>query len=137
MERRGIRTERGDINRAIEVKNSELRQLRARINKVKDWLYSVPIANAPTLIDMMNGAAGGEYLKSHWKRIADLKVRAKVLVFLVHNNIGDIEQLARKVDWMHRRQYEVSNRIKEIDRRTGTLKTHLTQVGIRKNNAAV
>jgi len=38
MERRGIRTERGDINREIEVTNQKLRQLKARINKLTVWL---------------------------------------------------------------------------------------------------
>ena len=33
MEKRGIRTERGDINREIEVSNQRLRQLKARLVK--------------------------------------------------------------------------------------------------------
>jgi len=35
MEQRGIRTERGNINREIAVTNSLLRQLRVRHNKLK------------------------------------------------------------------------------------------------------
>ncbi len=38
MEKRGIRTGRGDLNREIEVTNQKLRQLKARISKLQDWL---------------------------------------------------------------------------------------------------
>ena len=38
MEKRGIRTERGNINREIEVTNQRLRQLKARISKLQNWL---------------------------------------------------------------------------------------------------
>ena len=38
MEKRGIRTERGDLNREIEVTNQKLRQLKARIAKLQKWL---------------------------------------------------------------------------------------------------
>ena len=137
MERRGIRTKRGDINLAIEVNNRELRQLRARIQKVKDWLYSAPVTHAPTLIEMMNSTSGGEKLKSQWKKIADLKTRAKALIFLQENGIGNVEQLADKVTHMHKRQYDVANRIKAIDRRNATLTEHLANVDIRKQHMAV
>ena len=38
MEKRGIRTERGDLNHEIEVINQKLRQLKARISKLQKWL---------------------------------------------------------------------------------------------------
>ena len=38
MEKRGIRTGRGDLNREIEVTNQKLRQLKARISKLQNWL---------------------------------------------------------------------------------------------------
>ena len=37
MEKRGIRTGRGDLNREIEVTNQKLRQLKARISKLQNW----------------------------------------------------------------------------------------------------
>lgn len=38
MEKCGIRTERSDFNREIEVTNQKLRQLKARISKLQNWL---------------------------------------------------------------------------------------------------
>jgi len=34
----GIRTGRGDLNREIEVTNQKLRQLKAHVSKLQDWL---------------------------------------------------------------------------------------------------
>ena len=52
MEKRGIRTERGDLNREIEVTNQRLRQLKARISKLQDWLKEEQEnTESPTLAD--------------------------------------------------------------------------------------
>lgn len=125
MERRGIATERGEHNRSVEVTNTELRQLRARIKKLKNWLYAQPLENGPTLTDMMKGISSGENLKSRWKKIADLKTAAKVLTFLQANGITDVEQLAGKVKEIHERIYEVSKNIKDNERRQGVVAGHL------------
>jgi hypothetical protein len=97
MERRGIRTEHGDINRSIAVTNQQLGQLRARINKLKNWIYAQPIQDAPSMVELMSAINGGQNLKSRWKKIADLKTRSKVLIFLQENNITDMGQLAETV----------------------------------------
>ena len=38
MEKRGIRTELGDINRAIEISNRKLRQIEEQLNELQGWL---------------------------------------------------------------------------------------------------
>lgn len=56
MEKRGIRTERGNLNREIGVSNQRLRQLKARISKLQNWLKD-EAANTepPTLADVIQG----------------------------------------------------------------------------------
>lgn len=125
MEQKGIATERGDHNREINDINKELRQVRARIRKCKDWLYSQSPKNTPTLVDMMNGLAGGENLKTNWQRIKSLKTSSKVLIFLQNNNITRVEQLADKVTQMHEEFYNVSNELKAVERRLKTISEHL------------
>jgi hypothetical protein len=90
----------------------------------------VPIVDAPSLVEMMRGTANGRNLKSRWEKIADLKTQAKVLMFLQENNISDVGQLADKVEMMHKQQYDVAKRIKEIDRRKTKLSEHLAQTEI-------
>ena len=137
MEKRGIRTERGDINREIAVTNNQLRQLRARINKAKRWVYSQPLTNAPSMIDMIQGIAGGKNLDSRWQKITDLKTRAKLLVFLQENNITDVSALADKITQLHHLQYDLAGTIKTEERRISTLNQHLAQVDIFRQHKAV
>jgi hypothetical protein len=78
MERKGIHTERGDINRAVEVTNNKLSQQMVRIKKAKDWLYVIPLQNAPTMIEMMNHIADAKNFTSRAKSIRNLQTQAKV-----------------------------------------------------------
>ena len=56
MEKRGIRTERSNLNREIEVTNQRLRQLKARIVKLQKWLKEETENTAPpTLADVIQG----------------------------------------------------------------------------------
>ena len=82
MERKGIRTEKGDYNRQVKNINKEIRQTKARIRKVKSWLFAQPITNPPSFIDVMNRIADAKNLISRWKKIASLQTRAQVLMFL-------------------------------------------------------
>ena len=127
MERRGIATDRGDINREIGVTNNQLRQLRARIRKAKDWLYAQPLENTPTMVSVMSNIADSKNLQTQWQRIRNLKSQANVLIFLQHNHITDMGQLVDKVTQVNESFYAVSNKTKEVERRLKTLAQHLTQ----------
>ena len=86
MEKRGIPTERGNLNREIEVTNQRLRQLKARISKLQNWLKD-EAANTepPTLADVIQGILSkrersGE--QSRYTTIHNLKAAANMLYFL-------------------------------------------------------
>ena len=52
MEKGGIRTGRGNLNRKIEVTNKRLRKLKARISKLQNWLREEQEnTGPPTLAD--------------------------------------------------------------------------------------
>ena len=70
MEKKGIKTDRGDINRQAEITNNQMRQMKARIKKAKDWLYTTPIQDAPSMLDMMSHIADGKQLESRWQKTA-------------------------------------------------------------------
>jgi hypothetical protein len=136
MEKRGIRTERGDRNREIGITNKELGQLRARITKAKNDLYALPIIDAPTMVSIMSHIADGKNLNTRYQKIANLKTQANVLIFLQQNNVFDMAQLVEKVEKMNTEFYEVSNNLKKIDRRLETLNTHLAQCDNLNRNRA-
>lgn len=134
MEKRGIVTERGNINREIEVTNQRLRQLKARISKLQNWLKE-ETANtaAPTLADYI-----GEILsrkakagKSHTSQsIYNLKDAANMLNFLTRNHIMDMAGLDEKFSSMLDAQFDILDNLKPIDRRLTTLKKHIEQADI-------
>ncbi len=85
MEKRGIRTERGDLNREIEVTNQRLRQLKARISKLQNWLKEEQEnTEPPTLADYIQGiltrkAQAGK--SGYSQSLYNLKDAAKMLTF--------------------------------------------------------
>jgi TolA-binding protein len=124
MERRGIRTERGDMNRAIEITNNEIRQLRARITKLEKWIAKESVKmEQPSLADVIT-----EILHRQGQSgLTRIRNAAEVLVFLQRNDIYDMEDLERKVDAMQGDVHRLLEDMKPLNRRIGTLKEHIRQ----------
>jgi hypothetical protein len=127
MERKGIRTERGDMNRKIEISNKKLRQLRARINHLKDWLKDEKETAPPTLADVLNEILSNGENKNRYRQIADLKLAAKMLIFIQQHNVTNITELRGAVGDFYGRQLALGDRLKPIERRIKTLDEHLRQ----------
>jgi len=127
MEKRGIETERGDLNRQIAFSNSEMRQLRARIIKTETWLTEQRGKMPPTLADTLAAILNPDAGRSRLKQIADLKLAARTLVFIQENHITDLPALADKVSAMLRGYDEANTQIKKLERRQKTLDKHLEQ----------
>ena len=137
MEKKGIATDRGSINREVISMNKELRQTMARIKKQKTWLFSQPLVNAPSLVDTMGAIADSKNLNTQWQRIKNLQTSAKVLIFLQNNDIGDFPQLVQKVTNVHTELKEVSENIKAMERRINTLSEHLAQWQLLNQHKAI
>jgi len=125
MEQKGIATDRGNHNRQVAITNNEIKQTKARIRNVKNWLYAQPLTNAPSMIDIMGGVAKGKDMERQWQRIKNLQTSAKVLNFLTSNNITDMDEFSNKVVRIHERLGEVAGEIQKAERRLGTLAEHL------------
>lgn len=137
MEKKGIRTDKGNINRAAAITNSQMGQLRARIRKAKDWLYSVPIQDAPSMIDMMTRIADGKNLENRWAKLRNLQTQAKVLVFIQRNNITDMAQLVRTIETINEKYKDIADKVQKAERRLDTLATHITMYETRTQHRAV
>ena len=137
MEQKGIRTEKGDYNRRVQSINNEMKQTKARIRKVKNWLYAQPLHNAPSLMDIMGGVAKGKNLKTDWQRVRNLQTQAQVLIFLQQNNIATVEDFADTVVTKHERLKVVTDDIKKAERRLEMLATHLAHAESNKTHKAV
>jgi hypothetical protein len=132
MEQKGIRTERGNKNREVDNINREIRQLKARLKKCKEWVYSQPIENPPSMMNVLTAISKGDELNTRWQKITDLKTRAKVLMFLGENHITDIPQLAEKINNVNNELSDVASMVKKIDRRLDSLDFLIKQTEIRK-----
>ena len=134
MEKRGIRTERGNLNREIEVTNQRLRQLKARISKLQNWLKEEAANTEPlTLADYIQDilrrkAQAGKSDVS--QSLYNLKDAANMLNFLTANKIMDMAGLDEKFFSMIGEQMDIRDKLKPIDRRLPVLKKHMEQADI-------
>ncbi|WP_313527636.1 MobQ family relaxase [Anaerotignum sp.] len=134
MEKRGIPTERGNLNREIEVTNQRLRQLKARIGKLQNWLKEERESTAPTtLADYIQNilsrkAQAGKSSVS--QSIYNLKDAANMLNFLQANQIMDMAGLDEKFSAMIGEQMDIRDKLKPIERRLPVLKKNMEQADI-------
>jgi len=122
MERRGIRTERGDINREIEVSNKQIRQLRARIIKLSDWLKTEAVnTKPPTLAEVITGILN----RQGQPGMSQLKAASQALIFLQENEIYNMAGLEQKIVSMYENVQRLRDDLKLVERRIKTLDEHL------------
>ena len=141
MEKRGIATERGNLNRRIEVTNQRLRQLKARIAKLQAWLKEEAVhAEPPALADVVTKilsqrAQAGK--SDRYQTIANLKAAAKMFNFLQENEIKDMAELEEKVKSMYAKQYDIRDKLKPMERRLKTLDEHIQQADMYMEHRAI
>jgi len=132
MEKRGITTERGNINRNIAVTNQHLRQLKARIAKLQTWLKEEAInSEPPTLADAITNILSQRTQvgkSDRYQSISNLKSASKMLNFLQENEITDMAGLEEKVKAMYRKQLDIRDKLKPVERRLKMLNEHIRQV---------
>jgi chromosome segregation ATPase len=127
MERKGIATEQGNTNREIAVTNKLIRQLRARINHLVDWLKEADAPTVPpTLMSIIQSIAKGGGQSDRYVRIPE-KTAARVLAFLRENDISTLPALRRKVYEMQNQLDDLRGSMKYIERRLTTLDEHIRQ----------
>jgi hypothetical protein len=130
MERRGIDTEQGDMNRIIEGINRCLRQLWEQIKSLKDRLKEAVTPTAPpALSDVIRGILDGHEQKSRYGQIADPNMAARVFNFLRENQITDMAGLREKVGEMYDRRLDMGGRLNRIDGRLHMLDEHIRHMG--------
>jgi chromosome segregation ATPase len=131
MEQRGIRTERGNRNREIADFNKELRQLKARIVKLQNWLdEDSKSPKHPMLYDTIQDvlhrkAKSGK--SQHYQDIANVKAFANMLNFLQKNKITDVSDLNAQVKSMYQKQSVIRDELKPVERRLKVLAKHIKQ----------
>ena len=132
MERRGIRTEKGDINRQIADDNKLLKELKARITRIYNWSkeraqtestqgkesLAARLYEAQAQVNM-------DKARSRSGKIKALQENAKLLAFLQSNGINSMQELYEKVSVMNSDYYDLRGKIVKAERRLAVLDERL------------
>ncbi len=128
MERKGIATEKGDINRAIAEDNKLIRAIKAQIASLTTWIKNAitQSENAePSLIDVL-----WRYKESREERynnysaygnqqvqISDLKSISEAVAYLQNNHIVTLEQMEQHLQSLRTKTFELNDSVKQSERR--------------------
>jgi len=128
MEQKGVRTERGDMNREAGRLNDLLKQIKARIAKLRDGLRKEKTAAKPgTLAAYVEGilADPGRWIQSGKGNA--VKAAEHVQLFLAENEISTLRELKDVVSEMYQEQKGIRDQLSPIERRLKTLALHIRQ----------
>ena len=103
MEQKGIRTEKGELNRWIKATNAVIREIKKKIALLFDWIAEAKVElakpQAPDLVSLLNAyytqRRAGAY--SQKGKISNLKEMNETFNYLRRNGIYSLEDLESRV----------------------------------------
>ena len=132
MERRGIQTEKGNVNRQITDDNKLLKELKARITRIYNWTKeqseATPSQDSGSLVVRLYEAqaeVNRNKARSRSGKVKALQENAKLLAFLQGNGITSMQQLCEKVSAMNSDYYDLRGQIVKAERRLAVLDERL------------
>lgn len=134
MERKGITTERGNINREIKAHNRILAEIMAKISALKNWLADIfkrketqpPEKN---LIELLQELSTPQKVNMHY-RIYNPKKLAEQIQYLQDNKIFTIPQLDETVNSVRDEYDNIRITLKEVEGRLKILAELVKQAEI-------
>ena len=146
MEKKGIATERGELNRSIKAANRLLRDIKAQIGKLKEWLLDVfkakeslrtepPQPKSPNLSTLLfryldiQKAKGRKYSQS-WQQqhtADELKAISKAVNLLSEKGIYTLEELDAALSAVHDKASEIRSAMKPREARIKQLQKLIEQ----------
>ena len=127
MERWGIVTVKGDINRQIAADNKLLKEIKARITRLYNWSKeqsSQPESKA-SIRDFLFQARQGAAPTSNYAKVKALKENAAVFNFLQANGITSMQELFEKIAAMNSDYYALRGEIVSKEHRIAALNERL------------
>lgn len=134
MERKGIETERGNINREIKARNKILAEIKAKISALKNWLADIfkrketqpPEQN---IIEILQELSKPQKINMQY-RIYNPKKLAEQIQYLQDNKIFTIPQLDETVNSVRDEYDNIRITLKEVDGRLKSLAELVKQAEI-------
>ena len=124
MEKRGIRTDKGEVNRQIAADNKLLKEIKARVTRLYNWTKveaEKPEGKQSTLADLWEIQQQQKRPATRSGRIRALQENAALFSFLQSNGIQSMQQLHEKISDMNSRYYDLRGEIVKAERRITAL----------------
>ena len=125
MEKKGIRTDKGEFNRWIKATNALIRQIRNRLSSLLDWVKEVraelATPQSPDLVSLLNSYYAMRGAKSYSRsgKVANLKEFSETVSFLQSCELYTLDDLEARVS-AHREN--VDGLKKTLDGQTARMK---------------
>jgi outer membrane murein-binding lipoprotein Lpp len=128
MERRGISTEKGAVNREITAQNKLLKEIKARITRLYNWTKKQ--AKKPeekrSVWEQLQQAQAAAKPTTRYGKVKALKESAALFNFLQENSVSSMPELHAKVTAMQTQYYTLRGEIAAIGRQINQLKEKLS-----------
>lgn len=114
MERRGILTDKGDVNRQIAADNKLLKEIKARITRLYNWSKeqaAQPKSDQPTIAQLWQIQQEMNQPTSRSGKVKNLQAQAALFNLLSENGITTMQQLHDKIAAMNSVYYDLRGKI--------------------------
>ncbi len=129
MERRGIQTDKGHVNRQIAADNKLLKEIKARITRLYNWSKeqaAQPLSDQPTIAQLWQMQQEMNQPTSRSGKVKNLQAQAALFNLLSENGINTMQQLHDKIAAMNSDYYDLRGKIVTAERRIAKLEEQLT-----------
>lgn len=127
MEKRGIRTDKGKVNRQITADNKLLKEIKTHVTRLYNWTKAEAEKPAGAPSSMLQLWEAQQQLKqptTQTGRIRILQENAVLFNFLNANGIRSMQQLHEKISGLNTRYYDLRGEIVKAERRIAALTEH-------------
>ena len=138
MERRGLPTEKGTINREISAQNRLLKEIKARITRLYNWSKQqvAQPEQKPSIWEQLQQAQDTIRPATRYGKVKALKKSAALFSFLQQNGISSMQELHTKVAAIQTEYYTLRGEIAATARQIDGLDKRLSMWKQYSNNKA-
>ncbi|WP_326975420.1 MobQ family relaxase [Caproicibacter sp. BJN0012] len=128
MERRGISTEKGIVNREIAAQNRLLKEIKARITHLYNWSkqQAAQPEQKPSIWEQLQQVQAAAQPATRYGKVKALTESAALFNFLQENGISSMQELYAKVTAMQTEYYGLRGEIATTARQIDGLKKRLS-----------
>ena len=129
MERRGLVTEKGTVNRKIAAQNRLLKEIKARITRLYNWSKqqaTVQSEQKRSIWEQLQQAQNAIRPATRYGKVKVLKESAALFNFLQENGISSMQELHAKVTAMQTEYYSMHGEIAATARQIDELNKRLS-----------